>query len=321
MLKQRLNQDSPGAQAEGREFKKRAFVAVHQGRPAQAMAEADAVMAAHAEAGPAGEPYLSARLWRAIALGHLGQHAASASEFSRLLDEVVPLLGDKHVTVVVSRMQRGGQLNLLGRYDEAEAECRTAIKQSGKMRIWPHDARDGYRMSATGLLVGVLNGSGRYTQAEAEARAAIRAARASLGVGAHHLVPVWIGLAASLNGQNRYEDARQLLQDLQPGHAHLNVSRQNQLAVAELGLWMSGEAEARARATVAEAERLHGPAHYATLRAGTLLGSAIAWQDRCDEARPLLQANAEAWLEHFGEDHPMTVAAYQELDRLRQFAG
>jgi hypothetical protein len=65
MLKQRLNQDSPEAQAEAREFKKRAFVAVNRGRPAQAMADADAVMAAHAEAGPTSEPYLSARLWRA----------------------------------------------------------------------------------------------------------------------------------------------------------------------------------------------------------------------------------------------------------------
>ena len=118
------NQDTPEAQDAAREFKKRAVVAISAGRPAQAMAEADAVMASHAEAGPAGEPYLSARLWRAIALGHLGQHAASASEFARLLDEVVPLLGDKHVTVVVSRMQRGSQLNLLGQYDEAEAECR-----------------------------------------------------------------------------------------------------------------------------------------------------------------------------------------------------
>jgi len=106
------NQDTPEAQDEVREFKKRALVAMNAGRPAQAMAEADAVMAAHAEAGPAGEPYLNARLWRAIALGHLGhlgQHAASAGEFARLLDEVVPLLGDKHVTVVVSRMQRGSQ--------------------------------------------------------------------------------------------------------------------------------------------------------------------------------------------------------------------
>lgn len=321
MLKQRLNQDSPEAQAEAREFKKRAFVAVDQGRPAQAMAEADAVMAAHAEAGPAGEPYLSARLWRAIALGHLGQHAASASEFARLLDEVASLLGDKHTTVVMARMQRASQLSLLGRHDEAEPECRTAIRQSGKLKIWPHDARDTYRTAAIGVLIFVLNGRGRYPEAEATARSAIRDARASLRVTAHNLVPVRIGLAASLNGQHRYEDARQLLQDLQPGHAHLNVSRQNQLAVAELGLDRPGEAEAKAREAVLESERLHGPAHHATLRAGTLLGSAIARQGRCDEARPLLQANAEAWLEHFGGDHPMTVAAYQELARLRQFAG
>src|SRR5580693_2735670 len=184
--KQRPNQDTPAAQAEARELRKRAAVAVHQGKSAQAMADADAVMAAHAQAGPAGEPYLTARLWRAIALGHLGQHAAAAGEMARLLDEVVPLLGDNHRTVV---------------------ECRMAIRQSGKIKVWPHDARDRYRTSATSVLVGTLNGRGLHAQAEAAARSAIRDARACVGVTAHTLVPVRIGLATSLNGQQRYEEA------------------------------------------------------------------------------------------------------------------
>jgi hypothetical protein len=50
--------------------------------------------------------------------------------------------------------------------------------------------------------------------------------------------------------------------------------------------------------------------------AGTLLGSAIARQGRHDEARDQLQANAEAWLDHFGEDHPRTIAAQEELARV-----
>jgi hypothetical protein len=168
MGKQRRNQDTPAAQAEALELAKRAVVAVERGIPAQAMADADAVMTAHAQAGPAGEPYLTARLWRAIA----------------------------------------------------------------------------------------------------------------------------------------------------PGHPGWQVTVQTQLAVAELGLGMPGDAEARARETIAEAERLHGPAHWATLRAGTLLGSALARQGRPDEARQQLQANAEAWLEHFGEDHPRTIAAQEELARV-----
>ncbi|HXO25157.1 MAG TPA: hypothetical protein VN870_11270, partial [Streptosporangiaceae bacterium] len=65
-----------------------------------------------------------------------------------------------------------------------------------------------------------------------------------------------------------------------------------------------------------EAERINGPAHFTTLRAGTLLGSAIARQGRAEEARVQLQASAEAWLEHFGEGHPRTIAAQEELARV-----
>lgn len=137
------------------------------------------------------------------------------------------------------------------------------------------------------------------------------------GVHAHSLVSLRVVLASSLNGQHRYEEARRILQGIRPGHWHpaWTVGIQVQLAAAELGLGMPGEAEARAREAATEAERISGPAHYTTLRAGTLLGSAIARQGRHDEAGHQLQANAEAWLEHFGEDHPRTVAAYQELAR------
>jgi tetratricopeptide (TPR) repeat protein len=321
--KQRPNQDTPAAQAEARELRKRAAVAVHQGKSAQAMADADAVMAAHAQAGPAGEPYLTARFWRAIALSQLGQHAAAAGEFGRLVEDAVPVLGDKHVTVVLSRISRAGQLTCLARYDEAEAECRTAIKMSGKIKTWPHDSRDSYQLSAVSQLVVTLNGRGLPEQAESMARSAIRRARGSLRLSAHHLIPVRIGLATSLISQHRYSEARRVLEDLQPAHPHpwSNVSIQIQLAAAELGLGMLGEAEARARDAVTEAERLQGPAHFSALRAGTLLGSAIARQGRPDEARHQLRANAEAWLEHFGEYHPRTVAAQEELARIGQDTG
>jgi hypothetical protein len=93
------------------------------------------------------------------------------------------------------------------------------------------------------------------------------------------------------------------------------------LATAELGLGMPGEAEARARETVAEAERLHGPAHHSVLVVGALLGSAIARQGRHDEARHQFQANAEAWLEHFGEGHPKAAAAQQELVKVSHDVG
>jgi hypothetical protein len=162
--KQRQNRETPAAQAEARQLKERAGAALHQGMPAQAMAAADAVMAAHVDAGPAGEPYLTARQFRAIALGELGQHGAAAGEHARLIEDAGPVLGDRDPRVVKWRIARAGQLAYLGRYDEAEAECRTAMKQSKK--VWPHNQRDTCRLTAISQLVTVLNWRGVHDQAE-----------------------------------------------------------------------------------------------------------------------------------------------------------
>jgi hypothetical protein len=316
--RQRQNVDSPAAQAEARELVKRASAMLDRGMPAQAMADADAVMAASVHAGPAGEPYLTARVWRAIALSHLGQHAAAAGEFARLIEETVPLLSDTHRTVVISRIRRAGELFYLGRYDEAEAQCRMAIKQSGKM--WPETLRDTYRLTATMILVTVLNGRGLHTQAEAAARSAIRDAKGSPTVGPRTLASVRLGLttglASSVDSQHRHQEAERILRGLKSGSPSGRASIQLQLAAAQLGMGMPGDAEAAAREAITEAERTLGPAHYAVLAGGTLLGSAIARQGRPDEARQQLEANAEAWLEHFGEDHPKTIAAREKLARL-----
>lgn len=316
--RQQQSVDSPGAQAEARELVKRASDALRRGMSAQAMADADAVMAGSVHAGPAGEPYLTARLWRAIALGHLGQHAAAAEEFARLIEDAVPLLSDTHRTLVMARIRRAGELGYLGRYDEAEAQCRMAIKQSGKM--WPVADRDTCRLTARMFLVTLLNRRGLYAQAESAARSAIRDAKGSPTVSSGTLATLHLslttGLASSINAQHRHQEAERMLCGLKSESPAGRVSIRLQLAVAQLGMGMPGDAEAAAREAIAEAERALGPAHYATLEGGGVLGSAIARQDRPEEARQQLQANAEAWLEHFGEDHPKAIAAREKLARL-----
>jgi tetratricopeptide (TPR) repeat protein len=312
--KQRQSHETPAARVAAHELEVRAIAALSQGMPAQAWADADAVMAAHADAGPAGEPHLTARQFRALAMGQLGQHAAAAGEYARLIDDAIPFLGDKDARVVTWQVHRAGQLAYLGRYDEAEAEFRTAIKQSGK--IWPQRARDTFRLVAAAFLVTVLNERGLHTQAESTARTAIRDAKGSPTAHSGSLVLLGTGLAASLNGQHRYQEAERTVQDLQPRQAADRVRIQSELGAARLGLGMPAEAEAAAREAVTEAERALGPAHYLTLAAGTLLGSAIARQGRHDEARHQLQANAEAWLERFGENHPRTIDAQEELAKV-----
>ena len=264
--KQRQKKETPAAQAAARELGVRAITALSQGIAAQAWADADAVMAAHADAGPAGEPHLTARQFRALAMGQLGQHAAAAEEYARLIDDAIPFLGDKDARVVTWQVHRAGQLAYLGRYDEAEAEFRTAVKQSGK--IWPQRVRDTFRLITAAHLVTVLNERGLHAQAEAAARSAIRDARGSPAAHSRSLVLLGAGLAASLNGQHRYQEAERTVQDLQPRQAADSVRVQSLLGAARLGLGMPGEAEAAAREAVTEAERVPRPGPLPDARGG-----------------------------------------------------
>jgi hypothetical protein len=92
------------------------------------------------------------------------------------------------------------------------------------------------------------------------------------------------------------------------------------LGTVRLGRGRLDEAETDARQAVAISGYGVGPSHYQILRAGTLLGSVLAVQGRVDEAERQLEANVAAWEEHFGAEHPRTVAAREELARLRPSA-
>ena len=295
------------------EFAGRARDGLAQGRSAEVEADARSVMAAHADTAPAGEPYLTARQNLVFAIGNLGRHREAAQEATGLLDAIIPVFGSRNTKVISLRINRAGQFSALARYDEAEADSLAAIEDS--RHLWPNSEADRFGFMAASTHVSLLDRRGLYTEAEALARSTIREAESSK---VHHVILAMlrVGLAQSLNGQERYAEAERMMRDLRPDQPHRVVSVRNQLAPAQLGLGLLAEAEATARAAVSEGTQVLSPVHYLTLTAGTLLGSALAFQGKLDEAARQLRENAAAWAEHFGDEHPSAVAAKTELAKI-----
>jgi len=212
-------------------------------------------MAAHADAGPAAEPYLTARHLRAIALARLGQHARAVEEFTGLIETGSALHGDYHPSVLLWQVSRVGQRAYLGEYEEAEAEGRAVIEAADRLR--PGSAAGSVRSTAVTALLAALNLHGRHAEAEATARQAI--AGASVTVADEVQIALRQGLASSLNGQGRHEEAESVLRDLRARNPTILVAVCVARAEARLGLGRAGEAEAGARAARAASRRYSKP--------------------------------------------------------------
>jgi hypothetical protein len=285
--------------------------AVSQGNFAEAEAVARAVMDAHADAGLADEVYLTAWTSWANAMQRRGQHAGAAREYTAMIDTVGPMIGHDHARVMIWRFSRGSQFGVLGRYVEAESDCRLAMEMSARVQAAGYGTH--FRLLVVYTLVSALIGRGAAAEAESVARMSIAEAASITDLPSPVVIRLRWALASSLNAQERYAEAEEVMRNLGPVRAVDIASYRLILGTAQLGLGRAAEAEVSARESVTSAEEFYGPLHYTTLRAGTLLGAAFARQSNCDEARRQLRANAAAWTEHFGDAHPRTVEARREL--------
>jgi tetratricopeptide (TPR) repeat protein len=295
-----------------RELKSRMDNAVNRGDLAGAAAFARAVMDMHADR-PARDPYLSAWTYWADALQRLGQHAAAAREYTTMIDTTGPVIGHDHRVIMVWLIKRAAQLGILGMYEEAESDSRAAIEMSAMVQPAGHAGM--YRLLAFSNLVAVLIERGMFAEAESAARLTMAEADAITDLPESYVAIVRRTLAASLNAQARHAEAIEVLRSFQPHDPRSIAGFSLVLGTAQLGMGQVAAAELSAREAVASAERFYGPAHYTTLQAGTLRGAVLARQGDIDEARHLLQVNAAAWAEHFGDTHRKTIAAQRELAR------
>jgi hypothetical protein len=161
-----------------RKLRQRAASALALGRPDDVEAEARSVMAAYAQAGPAGEPYLSAWQYLAVALANLGRPAEAVEEQTDCFDAVLAKRGNRNAVVVGLRISRAGQLAYLARYDQAEADCRAAADDS--RHVWPNAVAERLRFAAVNCQVIILNLRGLHAESEALALPAIRQAESSV---------------------------------------------------------------------------------------------------------------------------------------------
>lgn len=203
---------------------------------------------------------------------------------------------------------------MLGRYDQAEADYRYVLALAAKARPRQHRIQLG--LFATYGLIFVHNMRGQYAEAESMARAAIRKAEKSAGVPRSIFTSLHCALGKSLNGQGRHAEAEQKLEYF-PRSTGVLLS----LTVARLGLGRLDEAEADAREALRHTEGHLGPAHHMRLDAAMQLGIVLARQGKTGEAERLLQANAQAWTEHFGDQHPKTIAALNALAEISEQHG
>lgn len=299
------------AATQARELAYRAGQGLNGGFAADVADKTRAVMAAHADEGAASDLYLTAWLYLGFALAQLGKHAAAAREFAGLVDAAGAAPG-REALALRGRLSRAAQLAMLGRFDQADAECDLADEHYGQL---PSAAvAVVMRLSAANTRAFVLSGRGRHGEAESAARSALRETPADL---APQLVTILtVNLARALGGQQRYEEAEMALGELRPDDAREIILVTCGRAAARLGLGKLREAEAGARDAVAAGQRILSPVHYTTLHAGTLLGAALARQGKREQAESVLRSNIAAWTEHFGASHPKTIAAREELAQL-----
>lgn len=273
-------------------------------------------MAAHPNGAAAGEPYLTAAELHASSLDYLGQHARSAEEFAALIDATAPVYGDTDFRVIRYRLGRAAELCYLGQYEDAEDIFSTAVSRSAK--VPPYQGQAALRLAAISGLVGISNMRGAYADAESLARSAIGEIPKLAKWRSRFTVVFQIGIGSSLNGRQRYSEALLAVQGLRPTYVQDIVALLDALSTAHIGTGQFADAEIVARNAVMTGESGLSAAHYLTLQSGVLLGIALARQGKLDDAKSQLQASVSAWLEHFGGQHPRTVAAQRALTHVEE---
>ncbi|MFD4622109.1 tetratricopeptide repeat protein [Streptomyces sp. NPDC058475] len=207
----------------------------------------------------------------ANATGAQGRDADALAIYDEVLPAVGKTFGADHWQTLKLRSDRAQTLAKLGRYAECEAECaavaKTASGGTGELQNVVRAASNG--------LVFALSAQERHPEAEARAREILAA----------HPEPdrltlaLRLGLARSLNGQARHEEAlveaegaRELCRSL-PAEEIRPETGAIELAVATALVGLRRGAEARLQAAAVHDACLasFGPDHHRTVEAQALL--------------------------------------------------
>ncbi|MER5788435.1 tetratricopeptide repeat protein [Streptomyces sp. NPDC001980] len=237
-----------------------------EGQYAAAEAEARTVAARHVRYAP---PALSLV---AAALGAQGRHGEALAEYDALLPVFGREYGAEHWLTLQLRSNRAQTLITLGRHVESEVECaavaRAASRGTGPaMQVLAGAARNGQ--------IYAVNAQGRHEEAEALARDALAAPDSPNRL----TLVLRLGLARSLNGQARHDEAFTEAQHAEELHRSLSADQRRpeagavELAMATALVGLGRGAEARPLVVVARdaCVAAFGPDHYRVAEARALL--------------------------------------------------
>ncbi|GLV85320.1 hypothetical protein Slala03_50090 [Streptomyces lavendulae subsp. lavendulae] len=241
------------------------------GRYAEAEAEARSVAAARS--GQRDDTYAPLALGiAALAAGAQGRHADAVTTYDALLPVFGRIFGAEQPQTLKLRSDRAQALGSLARYAECAAECaavaRVAARGTGPdMPLIATAARNGQ--------IYALSALGRHPEAEALAREALAAHR----IPDRFTLVLRLGLARSLNGQDRHEEAlaeaerADELRRRLPQEQHRPETGAVELAMATALHGLGRDAEARRLGTAAQdaCRAAFGPDHRRTTEAEALL--------------------------------------------------
>lgn len=239
------------------------------GRHAEAEAEACAV--ARSRPRDRGE-LLVALTVAAVSTGAQGRHTEAVTVFDEALSVSRKLFGAGHWQTLKLRSDRAQQLASLGRFAECEAESEAVVRAASAAT---HPEARRVAAAATNGIVFALNAQGHHVKAEALAREALTKLREP-----HRIrLVLQLGLARSLNGQARHEEA--LAEAVNAGELHRALPEEQRgpeagavdlvTGTALLGLGRVTEARARADAAHDACLASFGPDHRRTGEARDLL--------------------------------------------------
>ncbi|MFE3187100.1 tetratricopeptide repeat protein [Streptomyces violascens] len=212
----------------------------------------------------------------AAATGAQGRHAEALDAYDELLPVFGRIFGTEHPQTLRLRSNRAQTLAVLSRHTECEAEC-AALAQAAARGRGP--AMPLVAAAAQNGLIYALNGQGRHPEAEALACEALAAQR----VPDRFTLALRLGLARSLNGQTRYEEALAEVERADELRRSLPEEQRRpeagavELAMATslLGLGRGAEARTRAEAAHDSCLAVFGPDHHRTVEARALLDRII----------------------------------------------
>lgn len=276
-----------------------ALLLVQCGRYCEAEAELEEIARICREHPAPGPPiwelYFSSREYHRWSASNQGRFDAVLSLAEEHLPQVAEAFGPESRQVYRARLHRAFALAMLGRYEQAESECR-ALLEPGAGPVSAGDLTD----SACGLAYCLVE-SGRAGEAETVLHGPLAEAERDEPAG-RTAAKLRRELANVLARQGRFEEALSLVQG--PPAWGIEDPGQHQLvrAVALLGLGRLKEAEAAADEALAVAGVPLVPLHIRVLEIRTVLARIHDTPEEWDSV-------TTDWLTHYGPDHPRARAA------------